>query len=278
MLTHDTSLGFGLGLRTEHYADILDGKPAVDWFEAVTENYLVAGGRPLHNLMRVRERFPIALHGVSLSIGSTGPLDLSYLTQVKALAARVQPVWISDHLCWTGVNGKNLHDLLPLPYTEEALAHVVARVRAVQEILGQRILLENVSSYLGFQESRMTEWEFLTAVATEADCLLLLDVNNVYVSSVNHEFDPITYLDAIPADRVQQIHLAGHESHGDYLIDTHDQPVPDAVWSLYGEALKRFGVVPTMIERDANIPPLAELEAELRIARRVAERAVAEAA
>lgn len=278
MLTHDNSLGFGLGLRTEHYADILDGKPAVDWFEAVTENYLVAGGKPLHNLMRVRERFPVALHGVSLSIGSTGPLDLSYLTQVKALAARVQPVWISDHLCWTGVNGKNLHDLLPLPYTEEALAHVVARVRAVQEILGQRILLENVSSYLGFQESRMTEWEFLTAVATQADCLLLLDVNNVYVSSVNHEFDPITYLDAIPADRVQQIHLAGHESHGDYLVDTHDQPVPDAVWSLYTEALKRFGVVPTMIERDANIPPLAELEAELRIARRLAERAVAEAA
>jgi uncharacterized protein (UPF0276 family) len=278
MLTHDTSLGFGLGLRTEHYADILDGKPAVDWFEAVTENYLVAGGRPLHNLMRIRERFPIALHGVSLSIGSTGPLDLSYLTQVKALATRVQPVWISDHLCWTGVNGKNLHDLLPLPYTEEALAHVVARVRAVQEILGQRILLENVSSYLGFQESRMTEWEFLTAVATEADCLLLLDVNNVYVSSVNHEFDPITYLDAIPAERVQQIHLAGHESHGEYLVDTHDRPVPDAVWSLYTEALKRFGVVPTMIERDANIPPLAELEAELRIARRLAERAVAEAA
>jgi uncharacterized protein (UPF0276 family) len=278
MLTHDTELGFGLGLRTEHYAEILDGKPAVDWFEAVTENYLVAGGRPLHNLMRVRERFPVALHGVSLSIGSTGPLDLAYLAQVKALATRVQPVWISDHLCWTGVNGKNLHDLLPLPYTEEALAHVVARVRAVQEILGQRILLENVSSYLAFQESRMKEWEFLSAVATQADCLLLLDVNNVYVSSVNHEFDPIAYLDAIPAERVQQIHLAGHENHGDYLIDTHDAPVPDAVWSLYTEALKRFGTVPTMIERDANIPPLAELEAELRIARRLAERAVAEAA
>jgi uncharacterized protein (UPF0276 family) len=278
MFTHDTELGFGLGLRTEHYAEIFDRRPAVDWFEAVTENYLVAGGRPLHNLMRVRERFPVALHGVSLSIGSTGPLDLSYLAQVKELAARVQPAWISDHLCWTGVNGKNLHDLVPLPYTEEALAHVVARVRAVQEILGQRILLENVSSYLAFQESRMTEWEFLSAVATQADCLLLLDVNNVYVSSVNHEFDPIAYLDAIPTDRVQQIHLAGHESHGDYLIDTHDQPVPDAVWSLYSEALKRFGVVPTMIERDANIPPLAELEAELRIARRLAERAVAEAA
>jgi uncharacterized protein (UPF0276 family) len=244
----------------------------------VTENYLVPGGRPLHNLMRVRERFPIALHGVSLSIGSTTPLDLPYLAQVKALAARVQPVWISDHLCWTGVNGKNLHDLLPLPYTEEALAHVVARVRAVQEILGRRILLENVSSYLAFNDSRMTEWEFLSAVAQQADCLILLDVNNVYVSGVNHEFDPITYLDAIPADRVQQIHLAGHENHGDYLIDTHDQPVPDVVWSLYTEALKRFGAVPTMIERDANIPPLAELEAELRIARRLAERTVAEAA
>ena len=278
MPTHDTALGFGLGLRVEHYAEIFDGQPAVDWFEAVTENFLVAGGRPIHNLMRVRERFPVALHGVALSIGSTTPLDLPYLAQVKALATRVQPVWISDHLCWTGVNGKNLHDLLPLPYTEEALAHVVARVRAVQEILGRRILLENVSSYLAFQESSMPEWEFLSAVAQQADCLILLDLNNVYVSSVNHEFDPIAYLSAIPPDRVQQIHLAGHESHGDYLVDTHDQPVPDAVWALYTEALKRFGVVPTMIERDANIPPLAELEAELRIARRLAERTVAEAA
>jgi uncharacterized protein (UPF0276 family) len=270
MLTHD-NLGFGLGLRVEHYAEILDGKPAVDWFEALTENYLVPGGRPLHNLMRVRERFPIALHGVSLSIGSTTPLDLGYLAQVKALAARVQPVFISDHLCWTGVNGKNLHDLLPLPFTEEALAHVVTRVRAVQEILGCRILLENVSSYLAFNESRMTEWEFLAAVAEQSDCLLLLDVNNVYVSSVNHEFDPLTFLNGIPVNRVQQIHLAGHENHGDYLIDTHDQPVPDVVWSLYTHALKRFGVVPTMIERDANIPPLAELEAELAIARRLAD-------
>jgi uncharacterized protein (UPF0276 family) len=253
MLTHDT-LGFGLGLRVEHYADILDGNPAVDWFEALTENYLVPGGRPLHNLMRVRERFPVALHGVSLSIGSTTPLDLGYLAQVKALAARVQPVWISDHLCWTGVNGKNLHDLLPLPFTEEALAHVVTRVRAVQEILGRRILLENVSSYLSFNESRMTEWEFLAAVAQQSDCLILLDVNNIYVSSVNHELDPLAYLDAIPTDRVQQIHLAGHESHGDYLIDTHDQPVPDAVGALPAGA---SAGAPTMIERDANIPPLA---------------------
>jgi uncharacterized protein len=276
MLTH--TLGFGLGLRVEHYAEIFDGQPDVDWFEALTENYLVPGGRPIHNLMRVRERFPVALHGVSLSIGSTTPLDLAYLSQVKALARRVDPVWVSDHLCWTGVNGKNLHDLLPLPYTEEALAHVVTRVRAVQEILGRRILLENVSSYLAFHESRMTEWEFLSAVAEQSDCLILLDVNNVYVSSVNHEFDPLAYLDGIPAERVQQIHLAGHENHGDYLIDTHDQPVPDAVWSLYSEALRRFGTVPTMIERDANIPPLAELEAELRIARRLAERTVAEVA
>jgi uncharacterized protein (UPF0276 family) len=282
MLTHatltDTTLGFGLGLRVEHYAEIFNGHPSVDWFEALTENYLVPGGRPLHNLMSVRERFPVAMHGVSLSIGSTTPLDLGYLSQVKALANRVQPVWISDHLCWTGVNGKNLHDLLPLPYTEEALAHVVARVRAVQEILGRRILLENVSSYLAFHDSRMTEWEFLAAVAREADCLILLDVNNVYVSSVNHEFDPLAYLDGIPGERVQQIHLAGHERHGDYLIDSHDQPVPDAVWSLYQEALRRYGHVPTTIERDANIPPLAELEAELRIARRLAEQTISEAA
>lgn len=283
MLTN-TDLGFGLGLRVEHYTEILEGRSGmdaveVDWFEAVTENYLVPGGRPLYNLMRIRERFPVALHGVSLSIGSTSPLDLGYLAQVKALAERVKPVWISDHLCWTGVNGRNIHDLLPLPYTEEALAHVVARVRAVQEILGRRILLENVSSYLAYNDSRMTEWEFLTAVAEQSDCLILLDVNNVYVSSVNFEFDAMTYLNALPANRIQQIHLAGHESHGDYLIDTHDRPVADAVWALYRHALKRFGVVPTMIERDAKIPPLAELEAELRIARRLAaERTVAEEA
>ena len=277
-MLNQPNLGFGLGLRVEHYSSILDGTPDVDWFEAVTENYLVPGGRPLHNLMRIRERYPVALHGVSLSIGSTTPLDLGYLAQVKALAARVQPAWVSDHLCWTGVNGKNLHDLLPLPFTEEALAHVVARVRAVQDILGRRILLENVSSYLAFAESRMTEWEFLAAVAEQSDCQILLDVNNVYVSSVNHEFDPLIYLDAMPVERVQQLHLAGHENHGDYLIDTHDAPVPDAVWSLYTEALRRFGAVSTMIERDAHIPPLAELEAELRIARRLAERTVAEAA
>jgi len=272
------ALGFGLGLRVEHYEAILAGEPHVDWFEVLTENYLVPGGKPLHYLMRMRERYPLVMHGVSMSIGSTAPLDRDYLRQVKALAARVEPAWISDHLCWTGVAGRNTHDLLPLPYTEEALAHVVERVRTVQDILGRRILLENVSSYVAFCDSALSEWGFLAEIAARADCLILLDVNNIYVSSVNHEFDPLEYLNAIPAERVQQIHLAGHENHGDYLVDTHDQPVPDAVWSLYAEALKRFGTVPTMIERDANIPPLAELEAELRIARRLAERAVAEAA
>jgi len=266
------SLGFGLGLRVEHYAEILGGDPVVDWFEALTENYLVPGGKPLYNLMRVRERFPVALHGVSLSIGSTSPLDLEYLAQVKALASHVDPAWISDHLCWTGVSGKNLHDLLPLPYTEEAVTHVASRVRTVQEILGRRILLENVSSYISFRDSRMTEWEFLRAIAEESDCLLLLDVNNIYVSSVNHEFDALAYLNAVPADRVQQIHLAGHEDHGDYLVDTHDQPVPQVVWDLYAAAVRRFGHVSTMIERDANIPPLAVMEAELNEARMLAAR------
>ena len=256
----------------EHYAEILGGDPVVDWFEALTENYLVPGGKPLYNLMQVRERFPVAMHGVSLSIGSTSPLDLEYLAQVKALASHVDPEWISDHLCWTGVSGKNLHDLLPLPYTEEAVTHVASRVRTVQDILGRRILLENVSSYITFRDSRMTEWEFLRAIAEESDCLLLLDVNNIYVSSVNHGFDPLTYLNAVPVDRVQQIHLAGHEDHGDYLIDTHDQPVPQAVWDLYAAAVRRFGRVSTMIERDANIPPLAVMEAELHEARMLAER------
>lgn len=272
------SLGFGLGLRVDHYEAIFAGHPRVDWFEALTENYLVPGGKPLDNLMRIRERYPMVLHGVSMSIGSTQPLDRNYLAQLKALAARVEPHWISDHLCWTGVAGRNMHDLLPLPYTEEALANIVERVRTVQDILGRRILLENVSSYVTYRTSEVTEWEFLREVAQRADCLLLLDVNNIYVSSVNHEFDPLEYLQAIPVDRVQQIHLAGHENHGDYLIDTHDHPVPDPVWELYDAAVRRFGNVSTMIERDDNIPPLEELVAELDAARQLAERALARAA
>jgi uncharacterized protein (UPF0276 family) len=272
------ALGFGLGLRVDHYETLLAERPAIDWLEALTENYLVPGGRPLNNLMRIREHYHMVMHGVSMSIGSTAPLDRDYLAQVKALAARVEPAWISDHLCWTGVHGKNMHDLLPMPYTEEALAHIVSRVRAVQDILGRRILLENVSSYVSFRDSRLTEWEFLKAVAEEADCLILLDVNNIYVSSVNHEFDPYAYLNAIPVERVQQMHLAGHQNHGDYLIDTHDHPVPEPVWKLYAAAVRRFGGVSTMIERDANIPPLAELQQELAAARRVSDRVLAEAA
>lgn len=272
------SLGFGLGLRVDHYEAILADHPRVDWFEALTENYLVPGGKPLDKLLRIRERYPLVLHGVSMSIGSTQPLDRNYLAQLKALAARVEPQWISDHLCWTGVAGRNMHDLLPLPYTEEALANVVERVRTVQDTLGRRILLENVSSYVTYRDSQVTEWEFLREIVQQADCLLLLDVNNIYVSSVNHEFDPLDYLQAIPVERVQQIHLAGHENHGDYLIDTHDHPVPDPVWKLYDAAVRRFGSVSTMIERDANIPLLEELCSELDAARRLAERALARAA
>jgi hypothetical protein len=263
-------LGFGLGLRTEHYEDILAQRPHVDWFEALTENYLVPGGKPLHYLERIRAGFPVVLHGVSLSVGSTDPLDYDYLRQLKALAQRIEPEWISDHLCWTGVAGKNLHDLLPLPFTEQALSHVAARVREIQDFLGRRILLENVSSYVTFRHSTMAEWEFLSELARKADCLILLDVNNIYVSAFNHGFDPMAYLDAIPAQRVQQIHLAGHEHCGTHIIDTHDADIVDPVWELYACAVRRFGAVPTMIERDDHIPPLADLVAELDRARRVA--------
>jgi uncharacterized protein (UPF0276 family) len=268
------ALGFGLGLRVDHYEAILATRPAVDWFEVLTENYLVPGGRPLHYLLRIRERYPLAMHGVSLSIGSSAPLDREYLRQLKALAERIEPAWISDHLCWTGVAGRNTHDLLPLPYTEEALATVVERVRIVQDFLGRRILLENVSSYVAFRDSCLTEWQFLGEIAARADCLILLDVNNIYVSAVNHEFEPLEYLDAIPAGRVQQIHLAGHEDHGEYLVDTHDHPVPDPVWELYASAVQRFGAVSTMIERDDHIPPLEELCTELAKARQLCQRAL----
>lgn len=270
--------GFGLGLRPDHYAAIAAGRPRVDWFEAITENYMVPGGAPLHHLDRVRRDFPVVLHGVSLSIGGTDPLDASYLRDLKALVGRIQPAWVSDHLCWTGVQGVNLHDLLPLPYTEEALLHVVERVRRVQDYLGQRILLENVSSYLDYAASEMTEWEFLAGVAEAADCDLLLDVNNVYVSSVNHEFDPLAYLAGIPPRRVRQIHLAGHQDNGTHIVDTHDAPVAPEVWSLYAAAVRRFGAVPAMIERDASIPSLDALVDELEVAREIAARQLQAAA
>ncbi|HEX3913936.1 MAG TPA: DUF692 domain-containing protein [Steroidobacteraceae bacterium] len=264
--------GFGLGLRTPHYEAILNEPHAIDWLEIITENYLVAGGKPLHYLDRIRARFPLVMHGVSLSIGSTDPIDMEYLSSVRELAARIEPEWISDHLCWTGVEGRNLHDLLPLPYTEEALNAVVARVGQVQDALGRRILLENVSSYLSFHADEMPEWEFLSAVAGRADCDVLLDINNIYVSSVNHGFDPLQYLKAVPKSRVRQFHLAGHSDLGGHLIDTHDHPIVAPVWSLYGQALELFGQVPTMIERDDNIPELGELVAELDIARELAAR------
>lgn len=266
-------LGFGLGLRPAHYETILNDSPAIDWFEIVSENFLVPGGRPLHYLDRIRSRYPLVMHGVSLSIGSQDPLNREYLKQLRSLAERIEPKWISDHLCWTGAHGINAHDLLPLPYTEEALQHVVARVDEVQDFLGRRILLENVSSYVTYPESEMNEWDFLREIAVRADCLILLDINNIYVSSVNHDFDPLTYLDAIPVDRVWQFHLAGHRNLGDYIIDTHDEPVIDPVWQLYTRAVQRFGKVSAMIERDDNIPPLTELLAELDYARRLAATA-----
>ncbi len=265
-------LGFGLGLRPAHYEAILNESPAIDWFEIISENYLVPGGKPLHYLDRIRARYPMVMHGVSLSIGSTDPLNRDYLKQLRELADRVEPAWISDHLCFTGVHGVNAHDLLPLPYTEEAIRHVAARVSEVQEFLGRRILLENVSSYVTYPESEMHEWDFLGEIAERADCLILLDINNIYVSGFNHEFDPRTYLEAVPVERVQQFHLAGHHNHGDYIVDTHDEPVIDPVWQLYKTAVRRFGRVSTMIERDDNIPPLPKLLAELEQARRIAAR------
>ncbi len=271
---HSAQLGFGLGLRTDHYDTILDTVPPVDWFEVLSENYMVGGGKPLAYLDKFAERYPLVMHGVSLSIGSTDPLDRAYLIELKALAERIRPAWISDHLCWTGVAGRNLHDLLPLPHTEESVRHVAARVREVQDFLGRQILLENASTYLDFTHSAMPEWEFVSAVAEAADCLLLLDVNNIYVNSQNHSFDPLDYLDGVPMSRVRQIHLAGHSHNGELLIDTHDQPVCEPVWQLYGETIKRSGPVATMIERDDNIPPLAELLDELQRARDISAQAL----
>lgn len=264
-------LGFGLGLRTPHFQHVLDCKPNVDWFEVISENFMVAGGKPKYFLHSIREHYPMVMHGVSLSIGSTDELNMDYLRALKTLAREVDPEWISDHLCWTGAHGFNSHDLLPLPYTEEAIEHVCQRIDQVQNFLGRQILIENVSSYLTYQHSAMPEWEFVKEVANRTDCLLLLDVNNVYVSARNHGFEPRAYLDALPADRIWQIHLAGHTDNGDHVIDTHDHDVCESVWSLYRYVLERFGRVSTMIERDDNIPPFDDLEAELSLARGIAE-------
>ena len=273
----NASLGFGLGLRVPHFEHVLKHKPPVDWFEVLSENYMVAGGKPRYYLHKIREHYPMVMHGVSLSIGSTDPLDYDYLKKLKTLANEVQPEWISDHLCWTKCHQVNSHDLLPLPYNEETVQHVAARISQVQEFLGRRLLMENLSSYLTYNASEMTEWDFLTAIAEQADCLILLDINNIYVSACNHGFRGETYLDAISPERVQQFHLAGHTHQGDFLIDTHDQPVPDPVWDLYATALRRFGSVATMIERDDNIPPFDELLTELGQARMLAHKTLAAA-
>jgi uncharacterized protein len=279
------SLGFGVGLRRPHYTRVLEGRPPndvapedvppIDWFEVISENFMVEGGRAFEVLDGVRAKYPVVMHGVSLSIGSSDPLNRDYLKTLRTLARRVEPAWISDHLCWTGVGGRNLHDLLPLPYTEETVRHVAVRIREVQDILERTILIENVSSYMAFRASRLTEWEFLSAVAEEADCGILLDINNIFVSAFNHRFDPLGYIDAVPAGRVVQFHLAGHSDHGSYLLDTHDHPIRPEVWKLYEHAVWRFGRVSTLIEWDDNIPEFEVLAAAADEARRRCEYALA---
>ncbi len=266
---------FGLGLRAEHYTEILDQAPRLDYFEIISEDFLVSGGSPLYYLDKIRANYPLVMHGVSLSIGSSDELNWDYLKELKNLAQRVQPLWISDHLCWTGVQNINTHDLLPLPYTEISIQHVVERVKRVQEFLGQQILLENVSSYVSYAASQMSELEFLVEVAERADCLILLDINNVYVSAFNHHFSAEHYLSAVPVERVRQFHLAGHKRHEHYIVDTHDAQIIPEVWDLYHYAVQRFGNVATSIERDDHIPPLSELMQELEQARRVATKAIA---
>lgn len=270
-MMNDHFLGFGLGLRIPHFKDVLDGNHDVDWFEILSENYMVDGGKPRYYLQQIAERYPLVMHGVSMSIGSTTPLDISYLNQLKKLMAEVQPRWISDHLCFTQANGVNSHDLLPLPYTEDAINHVAERIKQVQDHIGQQMLLENVSSYLTYKESGMTEWEFYNEVCQRADCFMLLDINNIYVSARNHQFDGRDYLNGIDAKRVRQIHLAGHSDYGDYVIDTHDQDVCDDVWQLYRQGITQFGAVSTMIERDDNIPPFQTLLDELATAKSIAK-------
>jgi uncharacterized protein (UPF0276 family) len=258
------SLGHGVGLRPRHFGRWLSERPPVAWVEATSENYLGLGGRPYAVLEKVRRDLPVVLHGVSLSIGATEPLDERYLASLRRLVDRIEPALVTDHLCWGRHGGRYVHDLWPLPYTEEALAHVVGRLGPVQELLGRRIALENVSSYVAYRDSTMTEWEFLAAVAERADCGILLDVNNVHVSAHNHGFDPHAYLAGLPADRVVQIHLAGHEDLGAYLLDSHDAAVPEPVWALYREAVARFGQVPTLVEWDDRIPELEVLVGESR--------------
>jgi uncharacterized protein len=259
-------VGIGVGLRAPHYAYILENRPKISWFEAISENYMGIesgnGGRPQIVLEKIRESYPVVLHGVSLSIGSADDLNFKYLERLQSLIQRVEPLWVSDHLCWTGVNGENLHDLLPLPYTEETLAVLTRKILRAQDFLKRPLVFENVSAYLSYDHSEMAEWEFLNEVSRRTGCGLLIDVNNIYVSSVNQNFDPLEYLKAIPRESVKQIHLAGHSRSGDCLIDTHDGPVIDPVWNLYSLATEYYGIVPTLIEWDDQIPEFQILQAE----------------
>lgn len=264
--------GFGLGLRRDHYPDFLAGDVAVDFVEVISENFMIDGGRPLRVLEQVRAKLPVILHGVSLSVGSAHGLDHDHLGRLKALADRIEPLWVSDHLCWTRTSAHNSHDLLPLPLTRAAMDVVCANIDLAQDVLGRAMLFENPSSYLTFPEDEMTEWEFLAEMSRRTGCYLLLDINNIYVSACNHGFDPADYLSGIPTERVRQVHLAGH-TPGEIVIDTHDRPVCDAVWNLYASAIGRLGDVAVMIERDDDIPPLADLLAELDRARAIAATA-----
>ena len=262
-------MGCGVGLRREHYDLVIKERPDMDWFEAISENFMDSGGRPIQVLEEVRSHYPVAVHGVSLSIGSVDALNQKYLEHLKELIRRIDPFMVSDHLCWTGVGGENLHDLLPLPFTEEAVDHIVRRVQQVQETIGRKILLENVSTYVTYKHSVMQEWEFLTKIAERSGCGILLDLNNIYVNAFNHKFDPLEYLRAVPGELVGQIHLAGYTDMGDYYFDTHSAPVVDDVWSLYRDALERYGPVSTLIEWDENVPPFEKLSAEANRAREI---------
>lgn len=271
-------LGLGIALRTVHYPHILEHWPAVDWFEIITENYTHSQGRPLYILDQIAERYPIVMHGVSMSVGSTDPIDYGFLARIKALAERVNARWVGDHVCWTGVAGVNTHDLLPIPLNEQTLRHVVGRVREIQDYIERPLVLENASSYMTFRDSTMPEQEFIARMADEADCGLLLDVNNVYVTCRNHDLDPLEYLEGVPYDRVVQVHLAGHTDKGDHCLDTHDGPVIDAVWDLYREAHRRTGGRPTLLEWDDRIPDFQTVHNEVLRARALREAVGAEVA
>ena len=265
--------GVGIGLRISHYDHILSRNPVVDWFEIISENYMVDAGRPLHVLDRILEKYRVVQHGVSMYFGSAQPADREHLRRLKALVKRTKTPWLSDHLCWGSVDGTYSHDLLPLPYTWEAVETTAARIREVRDYLGIPVAVENVSSYAEFTDSEMTEWEFLNEVVERADCGILLDVNNIYVSSVNHEFEPMTYVNAIPAERVAQIHIAGHSRYEKYILDTHDHPVIDPVWQLYARAIERCGPTPTLLEWDYRIPAFDEVHDEAKKAQRYLEAA-----